>query len=58
MKSPLPHSDKIRKAEAEKEKKEPLKASDVFSSESEEEGTSSEDSDSAQGDSDDEGAGK
>ena len=55
---PLFTSDKIRKAEAEKEKKEPLKASDVFSSESEEEGSSSEESDSTQGDSDDEGVGK
>lgn len=39
-------SDKLRKAEAEKEKKEPLKASDVFTSESEEECSTSEASDS------------
>lgn len=51
--------DKIRKAEAEKQlqqqKKEPLKASDVFSSGSDEEVSSeSETSSSFQGDSDDE----
>ena len=47
--------DKIRKAEAEKE---PLKASDVFTSESEEECSSSDASDSDQRDSDDEAGAK
>lgn len=45
-------SDKIRKAEAEKE---PLKASDIFASESEEESSSSDDSDSYQNSEDEAG---
>lgn len=49
-------TDKIRKAEAEKhqERKEPLKAAEVFNSESDEDYTSSEGSESTQEDSDDE----